>query len=137
MQRLHGMLAERAAKFLTFSSRGLRRGGWYARPMSETPPAKGDIQPHAPRVRHGSEITDEFARICLRLFRNACNEVITWLRTLGRRYFLEGLEPEIVTIQATSTSGLAVCKGDERPCLLLPAVRRVPRHGNSRAIPLA
>jgi hypothetical protein len=40
--------------------------------------------------QYGSEITDEFARVCLRLFRDACNEVVTWHRTLGRRCFLEG-----------------------------------------------
>jgi hypothetical protein len=47
-------------------------------------------------AQHGYPETDDFARVYLRLFHKACQEVVTWHRTLGRRYFLEGHEPEAI-----------------------------------------
>lgn len=64
--------------------------------MSETPPAQDDIQRMLREAQDGSEITGEFAWICLRLFRDACNDAVTWQRTSGRRYVLEGHDPEAI-----------------------------------------
>jgi hypothetical protein len=57
--------------------------------MSEHLPTQEGIQAMLGEAQHGSAITDGFARVCLRLVRDACAEIVTWHRTLGRRYFLE------------------------------------------------
>jgi hypothetical protein len=46
--------------------------------VSEQPPAQDDTQRMLLAEQHGSAITDKFARICLRLFRGACNDAVTW-----------------------------------------------------------